>query len=263
MYLCIDKDWERNTMKSKQQGPIQGNKCAICVPIVGPSIDEILSQVQEAVQAKVDLIELRPDMWMKCSNISEDKYIATMVTFVEEVYSKVAGMPVLFTWRTIGEGGETPLCGDNYTNLLQAIVDQGLVQAIDVELFAYTEEIGSIMKQAHHQGMQTVMSYHNFQSTPDMETLHVYAERMVSVGAQVIKFALMPITNDDVLSVLQFTKELTERYPQLPRITMSMGQLGQMTRTCGHVFGNCLTFGTLGQASAPGQVEVAVLQQLL
>ena len=250
-------------MKLKPQGPIQGERCAICIPIVGPTVEDILSQVQEAVQAKVDLIELRPDMWMKCSNIYEDEYIPTIVTFVEEAYSKVADMPVLFTWRTIGEGGETPLCSDNYIKLLQAIVDQDLVQAIDVELFAYTEEIGSIMKQAHQQGMQTVMSYHNFQSTPDIETLHVYAERMVSVDAQVIKFALMPSTNDDVLSVLQLTKELTERYPQLPRITMSMGQLGQMTRTCGHVFGNCLTFGTLGHVSAPGQVEVEVLKQLV
>lgn len=250
-------------MKLKQQGPIQGERCAICVPIVGPTVEDILSQVKEAVKAKVDLIELRPDMWMKCSNISEDEYIPKIVTFVEEVQSKVADMPVLFTWRTLGEGGETPLCSDNYIKLLQAIVNQDLVLAIDVELFAYTEEIGSVMKQAHQQGIQMVMSYHNFQSTPDIETLHVYAERMVSVGAQVIKFALMPTTNDDVLSVLQFTKELTERYPQLPRITMSMGQLGQMTRTCGHVFGNCLTFGTLGHVSAPGQVEVEVLKQLV
>lgn len=250
-------------MKLKQQGPIQGERCAICVPIVGPTVEDILSQVKEAVKAKVDLIELRPDMWMKCSNISEDEYIPTIVTFVKEVRSRVVDIPVLFTWRTIGEGGETPLCSDNYIKLLQAIVDQDLVQAIDVELFAYTEEMGSVMKQAHQQGIQTVMSYHNFQSTPDIETLHVYAERMVSVDAQVIKFALMPSTNDDVLSVLQFTKELTERYPQLPRITMSMGQLGQMTRTCGHVFGNCLTFGTLGHVSAPGQVEVEVLKQLV
>ena len=251
-------------MKLKQQqGPIQGDRCGICVPIVGPSMEDILSQVQEAVKAKVDLIELRPDMWMKDSHITEEGYIPTIVNFVEQVCSKYADMPVLFTWRTIGEGGETPLRSDNYIKLLQVIVDQDLVQAIDVELFAYTEEIGSIMKQAHQQGIQTIMSYHNFQSTPDLETLYVYAERMVSVGAQVIKFALMPSINDDVLSVLRFTKELTKRYPQLPRITMSMGQLGQMTRTCGHVFGNCLTFGTLGHASAPGQVEVAVLKQLV
>ena len=251
-------------MKSKQQqGPIQGDRCGICVPIVGPTIEEILSQVQEAVQAKVDLIELRPDMWMKASHISEEEYIATIVNLVEEVRSKYEKIPILFTWRTLSEGGETSLSNENYGNLLQAIVDQNVVDAVDVELFTYTDIIGQIIKEAHHQGIQTVMSYHNFNRTLNRDTFHLYAEQMISAGASVIKFALMPTTSDDVLSVLQFTKELTERYPQLPRITMSMGKLGQMTRTCGHVFGNCLTFGTLGQASAPGQVEVAVLKQLV
>ena len=251
-------------MKSKQQqGPIQGDRCAICVPIVGPTIKDIFSQVQEAAQAKVDLIELRPDMWMKDSHISEEEYIPTIVNLVEEVHSKYEKMPMLFAWRSLAEGGETSLSNENYGNLLQAIVDQNVVDAVDVELFAYTDTIGQIIKEAHHQGLQTVMSYHNFLSTPKVKRLHIYAERMISAGAAVIKFALMPTTNEDVLSVLQFTKELTERYPQLPRITMSMGKLGQMTRTCGHVFGNCLTFGTLGQESAPGQVEVDILKRLV
>lgn len=250
-------------MKSKQQGPIQVDRCGICVPIVGPSMEDILSQVQEAVQAEIDLIELRPDMWMKDSHISEEAYIPTIVNLVEEVHSKYEKMPMLFTWRTLAEGGDTSLTNENYYNLLQGIVNQNVVDAVDVELFAYTDAIGQIIKEAHHQGIQTVMSYHNFHKTLDRDTLHLYAEQMISVGALVIKFALMPTTNEDVLSVLQFTKELTEWYPELPRITMSMGKLGKMTRTCGHVFGNCLTFGILGQASAPGQVEVAVLKQLV
>ena len=249
--------------KKLTYNPIQINTCAICVPIVGPTVEDILSQVQGAVQAKVDLIELRPDMWMKGSHISEEEYISTIVNLVEEVRSRYEKIPILFTWRTLSEGGETPLSNENYCNLLQAIVDQNVVDAVDVELFTYTDTIGQIIKEAHHQGIQTVMSYHNFHKTLNRDTLHLYAEQMISAGASVIKFALMPTTSDDVLSVLQFTKELTERYPQLPRITMSMGKLGQMTRTCGHVFGNCLTFGTLGQASAPGQVEVAVLKQLV
>ena len=179
------------------------------------------------------------------------------------MHSKYEKMPMLFTWRTLAEGGEMSLSNENYGNLLQAIVDQNVVDAMDVELFTYTDTMSQIIKEAHHQGIQTVMSYHNFHKTLNRDTLHLYAEQMISAGASVIKFALMPTTSDDVLSVLQFTKELTERYPQLPRITMSMGKLGQMTRTCGHVFGNCLTFGTLGQASAPGQVKVAVLKQLV
>ena len=251
-------------MKSKQQqGPIQGDRCGICVPIEGPSIEDILSQVQGAVQAKVDLIELRPDMWMKGSHLHEEEYIPTIVNLVEDLHYRYKKMPILFTWRTLAEGGDTYLTNENYCKLLQAIVDQNVVQAIDVELFAYTDTMGKIIKEVHQQGIQTVMSYHNFHKTLDRDTLHLYAEQMISAGASVIKFALMPTTNEDVLSVLQFTKELTERYPQLPRITMSMGKLGQMTRTCGHVFGNCLTFGILGQASAPGQVEVAVLKQLV
>ena len=251
-------------MKPKQQqGPIQGDRCGICVPIVGPSIEEILSQVHHAVQAEVDMIELRADMWMRQMKEGEAKYIERILHIIEQIETNVAEIPMLFTWRTLAEGGETSIRSETYGHLLQAIVDQGFVQAIDVELFAYTDAIGHSIKQAYEQGIQTVMSYHNFQSTPDIETLHVYAERMISVGAQVIKFALMPSTNDDVLSVLRLTKELTERYPELPRITMSMGQLGQMTRTYGNVFGNCVTFGTLGQASAPGQVDVSILQQLL
>ena len=249
--------------KKLTYNPIQINTCAICVPIVGPTVEDILSQVQEAVQAKVDLIELRADMWMKGSHLPEEEYIPTILNLVKEVHAKYEKMPILFTWRTLAEGGETSLSDKNYSNLLQAIVDQNVVHAVDVELFAYTDRIGQIIKEAHHQNIQTVMSYHNFQSTPKLEILHGYAERMISAGASVIKFALMPTTSDDVLSVLQFTRELTERYPQLPRITMSMGKLGQMTRTCGNVFGNCLTFGTLGQASAPGQVDVNLLQQLL
>ena len=250
-------------MKSKQQGPIQGDRCGICVPIVGPSIKEILSQVHHAVQAQVDMIELRADMWMRQMKEGEAKYIERILHIIEQIETNVAEIPMLFTWRTLAEGGETLIRSETYGHLLQAIVDQDLVKAIDVELFAYTDRIGQIIKQAHHQGIQTVMSYHNFHKTLEIDTLHLYAEQMISAGASVIKFALMPSTSDDVLSVLQFTKELTRKYPQLPRITMSMGQLGQMTRTCGNVFGNCLTFGTLGQASAPGQVDVSILQQLL
>lgn len=245
------------------RNPIQVNKCTICVPIVGPSMGEILSQVHHAVQAEVDMIELRADMWMRQMKAGEAEYIENILHIIEQIETNVAEIPMLFTWRTLAEGGETSISSETYGHLLQAIVDQGLVQAIDVELFAYTDRIGQIIKQAHHQGIQTVLSYHNFHKTLEIDTLHLYAEQMISAGASVIKFALMPTTSDDVLSVLQFTKELTRKYPQLPRITMSMGQLGQMTRTCGNVFGNCVTFGTLGQISAPGQVEVAVLKQLV
>jgi len=48
-----------------------------------------------------------------------------------------------------------------------------------------------------------------------------------------------------------------------PVITMSMGGTGVISRLSGEVFGSALTFALAGQASAPGQIEVARLKEVL
>ena len=52
-------------------------------------------------------------------------------------------------------------------------------------------------------------------------------------------------------------------YPEDPIITMAMGSLGAITRAAGAVFGNAMTFGAAGKASAPGQIEVHTLKTIL
>lgn len=42
-----------------------------------------------------------------------------------------------------------------------------------------------------------------------------------------------------------------------------MGTLGTATRICGEAMGSCLTFGTAGEASAPGQMDAKALRQAL
>lgn len=44
---------------------------------------------------------------------------------------------------------------------------------------------------------------------------------------------------------------------------MSMGGLGAVSRFSGQVFGSDLTFGMIGEASAPGQVDAKALRQVL
>jgi 3-dehydroquinate dehydratase-1 len=44
---------------------------------------------------------------------------------------------------------------------------------------------------------------------------------------------------------------------------MAMGPLGVVSRLAGEVFGSVLTFGTVGAASAPGQVDAARLRDAL
>ena len=50
---------------------------------------------------------------------------------------------------------------------------------------------------------------------------------------------------------------------RLALIAIAMGTLGTATRICGEAMGSCLTFGTAGEASAPGQMDAKALRQAL
>ena len=94
-------------------------------------------------------------------------------------------------------------------------------------------------------------------------TLPELAQRMAELGCDIAKIAVMPQTPRDVLTLLSATEQMHTSHPEIPIITMSMGQLGLVSRLCGEVFGSALTFGAAGQASAPGQAPVQALRQVL
>ncbi|MBQ1490592.1 MAG: type I 3-dehydroquinate dehydratase, partial [Blautia sp.] len=49
----------------------------------------------------------------------------------------------------------------------------------------------------------------------------------------------------------------------VPIIAMAMGEMGQESRIYGERYGSCLTFGTVGASSAPGQLPVGELKEKL
>jgi 3-dehydroquinate dehydratase-1 len=53
--------------------------------------------------------------------------------------------------------------------------------------------------------------------------------------------------------------EITSR----PVVTMSMGELGRISRVSGRVTGSAMTFGTVGVSSAPGQLPVEVIREMM
>ena len=80
---------------------------------------------------------------------------------------------------------------------------------------------------------------------------------------QIVKLAVTPKDMTDVLNLLHVTNDFSVDYPETPAVAMSMGKLGVISRMCGEAYGSCITFGILGESSAPGQVEVDDLAQVL
>ena len=107
------------------------------------------------------------------------------------------------------------------------------------------------------------MSNHDFHKTPLRKILSIACAACRIWGADLPKIAVMPQSPQDVLTLLAATLTMKEKYATRPLITMSMGKSGGVSRVTGRLFGSAMTFGTVGQASAPGQIAIAKLREVM
>jgi 3-dehydroquinate dehydratase-1 len=171
--------------------------------------------------------------------------------------------PILFTFRTSKEGGEKAISDEDYVALNKAICESGYVDLIDVEAFTGDKIVTKIIENAHTFGVKVVGSNHDFHKTPEKEEIIRRLCKMQELGADIPKIALMPESKQDVLTLLSATLEMSENHADRPIITMSMAGTGVISRLAGESFGSALTFGAASKASAPGQVGVNELKQVL
>mgnify|MGYP000747873098 CR=1 FL=1 len=115
----------------------------ICVPIVGKTVPEILENAKSAVQAKADVVEWRVDWY-------EDVFSFECVEHVLRKLREITGeIPLLFTFRTLQEGGEQAIDAVAYRELNEKAVRTKMADLIDVELSAGEKTVKSLIKTAH------------------------------------------------------------------------------------------------------------------
>ena len=229
----------------------------ICAPIVGRTREEILLQVRELCMAGPDLVEWRAD-WFE-----EVRDKARLSEILGLLRQELGEMPLLVTFRTKQEGGEQEISKEDYEEFLRGVLASGQADLIDVELFMGMELLERIAAEAHEKGVKVVASSHDFEKTPNVGEMVDRLCSMQKAGADLLKLAVMPRDPGDVLTLLAATWQMTECYAAQPVITMAMGGNGVISRMAGEIFGSALTFGSVGRASAPGQVEVGELKKVL
>lgn len=228
----------------------------ICVPIVAKTREAIVAEAERFCTLPVDLVEWRADWY-------EDVFDIHKTVETAECLRKALGeLPLLFTFRTAAEGGEKAIEPQNYGALLKEVARCGAADLIDVELFTGDAIVSSIIETAHGCGVKVIGSNHDFQKTPPKEELIARMCKMRDLGADIPKIAVMPQTKADVLTLLAATLEMSEHHGG-PIITMSMSGKGVISRLAGETFGAAVTFGSAGQASAPGQIGVDDLEKIL
>lgn len=227
----------------------------ICVPITGKTIDEIVKQTKEIIAASPDLVEWRGDLYEDIMDHNK------AVLAAEQIGALLGEIPLLFTFRSKNEGGNKEIAIEEYVELNRCMAASDAVYMVDVEAYMDLNVMPKLIDDIHKNGKIVVGSHHRFDGTPAKETMIEVLKNIEESGADLLKLAVMPHDEADVERLIAATKETVETHVSHPVVTMSMGSLGVRTRVEGKKYGSCMTFGCVGETSAPGQLEIDRLRE--
>ncbi|MCD2493042.1 type I 3-dehydroquinate dehydratase [Lacrimispora sp. NSJ-141] len=238
----------------------------LCIPITGRNEPDILEAAGRISGLPHDAIEWRADHFR---DVTKPEKVRRILAQLRQI---LPDSLILFTFRTMQEGGRGDLSAENYLALNEMVLRSGMADLLDLELYTGTDlmpedllassPLHPLLSLARQKGIPVILSSHDFEKTPPEAELISRLCLMESMGCGIAKLAVMPHTKKDVLALLSATLRASESL-SCPIITMSMGPLGVISRVGGEFFGSCLTFGTSGQASAPGQLDAEKLADLL
>ncbi|MGT2721435.1 type I 3-dehydroquinate dehydratase [Streptococcus porcinus] len=217
----------------------------IVAPIMPTSFEEAQS-IDVTKYEGVDIIEWRADFLPK----------EKVITVAPAIFEKFAGREIIFTLRTKPEGGMIDLTDQEYIDLIKEINAIYNPDFVDFEYFTHKSVFSEMMDFPN-----LVLSYHNFEETP--ENLMESFSEMTKLAPRVVKIAVMPKSEQDVLNVMNYTRGFKALNPEQSYATMSMGKLGRISRIAGDIIGSAWTFVAVDDASAPGQVTLADMKKLI
>ncbi|MBF0818590.1 type I 3-dehydroquinate dehydratase [Streptococcus acidominimus] len=217
----------------------------IVVPVMPRNLEDVANIDLDRL-AGADLIEWRADFLPK----------EEILRVAPAVFEKFVGREVVFTLRTSREGGNIKLTNEEYIQILKEIAHLYQPEFIDFEYYSHKEVFDQMLEFPN-----LVLSYHNFEETPE-NYMEIMSE-LTSLSPAVVKMAVMAETEQDVLDVMNYTRGFKTLNAEQSYATMSMGNLGKLSRVAGMLTGSCWTFASLDEASAPGQLSLANVQKIL
>ncbi|MDR2293509.1 MAG: type I 3-dehydroquinate dehydratase [Prevotellaceae bacterium] len=205
----------------------------ICVSIIEQNIEKCIEILQKCEMAELRLDKIQP----------EPNEIKKLVTFK---------IPVIATCRT----GIYDDC--KRLELLTVAAKNG-AKYIDIELESeenYKKKLGDIARSCN---CKIIISYHNFNETPDIDILKNIIAQAKTFKPDFIKIATRALTIDDNSKILSLYK--TEKR----LIAFAMGELGKESRIKSLEFGAPFIYAACEKRrqSAEGQMTVDEIRKIL
>lgn len=228
----------------------------ICLSITAKNKEDLYNQLELGILEEPDLIEIRIDQWVKC-----------LLNKLDETFKRIREIihstPLIATYRTLKEGGKGRF-EDNYLrDLYKILIMNKYIDVVDIEIFQGEKYLEKLMMLGKEYNKKIILSYHNFDETPSNDAIRDIFCKGISLDGDIIKIAVMPNSNGDVIRLLEISKEIFNEYNK-PIIAISMGEYGKISRVIGGKYGSILTFVSLEKyVSAPGQLSIKDIKKYI
>jgi 3-dehydroquinate dehydratase-1 len=227
------------------------------VPITAKTKQQALEQAQMiAENPNADMAEFRIDLLDFASDTK------AVIALGKELNQVLKNKPLIATIRTANEGGKLKVSDAEYEKIYSEYLKQPFMQLLDIEMFRDQTRVEKLTQRAHQKNVLVIMSNHDFDKTPAQQDIEQRLLKQDQMGADILKISVMPKSKQDVLTLMNATLNVS-RKSKKPLLTMSMGRLGTISRIATANMGGSMSFGMIGEASAPGQIDVAQLKQFL
>jgi 3-dehydroquinate dehydratase / shikimate dehydrogenase len=217
----------------------------ICIALGLPDVATLIEHARREAEAGETFLEFRLD-YLENPGRGADA--------IRDFLDKFPECAILATCRRHQNHGKFNGSIEEQLNVLDRAVTNGAA-AIDVEI--ETAEVAADRLGLFRGRTEVIVSYHNFEATPQMDTV---VGRLLKVPADAYKVVTTARKPSDNIRVLAVAKALSK----IKTVVLAMGELGFPTRVLSPVFGGIYTYAApmFAEGTAAGQVSAKYLRHL-
>ena len=226
-------------------------RARIAVPLVGQSPETILAQARRAVDEGAELLEWRADY----AALDAEGTAALL----RSLRALAGDVPLLYTLAPTSAGGFFRGTAAEYCALCLAAAHSGEADLVNV--VGETPDAAGLVAALHGAGVRAGAAQHDWDGTPPAAELLARLRALAATGADIVKLAVTAHGAQDVDELARAAAAWPE--DGAPLILLAMGEAGTITRIDCARFRSVVTFASVGDGSAPGQLPLRELRSRL
>lgn len=214
-----------------------------CLPIIKSSESEVISEIRSN-RANYGFFEI----WVDYIDSLSLKFLDDLLKEYED--------SLIFVFRRKNLDKPT-LSLEGQLKIIKTLENKRCL--VDLDVYDQSKLIQSTKSLK----LKTIISYHNYEQTPDEDRLNIVIDDIKSNNPEIIKISTFCKSKSDALVLLKIMLEMKAQGKK--HIVLGMGEHGLITRLYGALWGNELTFITekKDDASAPGQMTRLEFEKFL